>query len=316
MDQQVRLPYFSRYFPGSEMKLGWLKAVTTNDYRSARFLNWHAHDELEIIFPLRGHYRYEFSGKKTEFIDNESFIIIPGGTSHRLSEAIDPPGGRMHLYLRNPSERSIANDTFTKQEYANLYQRLSGLPQCALPVSPLLKASVASLGKIVTQSQMPLSDADRLKVRFLCCLILCHCTSSGVPVPVKSPSQIFDEAVNWLKLNYSTVVHIDELIDHIGYSRSRFFDLFKQQTNMTPSDYLRNIRLEKAKEMLSQTNLPASSIGKACGFGDPAHFSRLFRKMTGYTPLAYRNRSEGCQMSNQNKTTKRRKKKCSMRGGK
>ena len=77
---------------------------------------------------------------------------------------------------------------------------------------------------------------------------------------------------------------------YFGYSRARFFALFKQQTKMTPSEYLRNFRIEKAKELLVRTDLPAVQIGRACGLGDPAHFSRLFSRMTGYTPLAYRRR--------------------------
>lgn len=106
-----------------------------------------------------------------------------------------------------------------------------------------------------------------------------------------SPSQIFLEAANWLKRNDSTSIRMDQLVEHIGYSRARFFALFKHQTNMTPSEYLRNYRLDKAKEMLATTSLSAVQIGKACGLGDPAHFSRFFSRMTGYTPLAYRRKS-------------------------
>ena len=40
--------------------------------------------------------------------------------------------------------------------------------------------------------------------------------------------------------------------------------------------------------MTRRTRLPAVRIGRACGLGDPAHFSRLFSKMTGFTPLGYR----------------------------
>ena len=86
-----------------------------------------------------------------------------------------------------------------------------------------------------------------------------------------------------MKRNYQFVRYY-----YFGYSRARFFALFKQQTKMTPSEYLRNFRIGKAKEMLVRTDLPAAHIGRACGLGDPAHFSRLFSRMTGYTPLAYR----------------------------
>ena len=290
MEQTVKLPYCSRYFPGDQLKLDWLKAITSNDRASARHLNWHTHDELELIFPLRGHYRYEFRGRRSVTVDNESFIVIPSGTPHRMVEAIDPPGGRLHLYLRNPNDRITREGTFTAQEYARLYRVLSLRTLKSTPSLPLLKTIVSALGKIITQGPLPLTDDDVLQARLLCGLALCTSATGKAPAAKRSPSRIFAEAVSWLERNHSTCVHMDRLVDRIGYSRARFFALFKQQTKMTPSECLRNFRIGKAKEMLLRTDLPAAHIGRTCGLGDPAHFSRLFSRLTGYTPLAYRRR--------------------------
>ena len=290
MEQTVKLPYCSRYFPGNQIRLGWLKAITSNDCISARHLNWHTHDELELIFPLRGHYRYEFKGRRSVIVDNESFLIIPSATPHRMAESIDPPGGRLHFYLRNPSGRITPDGTFTKQEYARLYRAFSRRTLKSIPSMSLLKTTVAALGKIIAQSPLPLSDDDTLQARLLCGLTLCTSATGKAPAANKSPSRTFAEAVSWLERNHSTCVHMNRLVERIGYSRARFFALFKQQTKMTPSEYLRNFRIEKAKELLVRTDLPAVQIGRACGLGDPAHFSRLFSRMTGYTPLAYRHR--------------------------
>lgn len=288
MPQKVKLPYCSRYIPGDQLKLGWLKAVTSNDYISARYLNWHAHDETELIFPLRGHYRYEFRKRHPVLVDSESFIVIPGGTLHRLDEAIDPPGVRLHIYLRKPADRPGDQGTFVGPEYAQLCQMLSCRALKRIPASPPLKAAVVPLGKIINQSPLPLSDLDGLQARFLCCLALSNAAANRANAKDAPPSRTIAEAVGWLERNYASRVHMDRLVEHIGYSRARFFALFREQTNMTPSEYLRNYRLEKAKEMLLATDLPAVQVGKACGLGAPAHFSRLFSKMTGHTPLDYR----------------------------
>lgn len=290
MEQTVKLPYCSRYFPGDQLKLGWLKAITSNDRASARYLNWHTHDELELIFPLRGHYRYEFRGRRSVTVDNESFIVIPRDTSHRMVEAIDPPGGRLHFYLRSPNDRITRDGTFSDQEYRRLYQALFQRTLKSIPSTPLLKTAVSALGKIITQGPLPLSDDDTLQARLLSSLALCSSATGKTSTTNKSPSRIFAEAVSWLEHNHSTYVHMDRLVERIGYSRARFFALFKQQTKMTPSEYLRNFRIGKAKELLMRTDLPAAHIGRTCGLGDPAHFSRLFSRMTGYTPLAYRRR--------------------------
>lgn len=288
MEQKVRIPYCSHYFPGDQMNLGWLKAVTSNDRCTARHLNWHEHDELEITFPIRGHYRYETRGRRTVTVDSESFLVLPKGTSHRLAEAIDPPGGRLHFYLRNPSARLIPGGALTAQEYARIYRVLSKLALKPIPAPPLLKTAIASLGKIIAKGDLPLPDGDGTLARLLCSLALCTAATAKASAAARSPSRIFAEAVSWLEHNYATSVHMDRLVERIGYSRARFFDLFRRQTKMTPSEYLRNYRLEKAKEMLIRTDLPVARVGEACGLGDPAHFSRLFSRLTGYTPLAYR----------------------------
>lgn len=290
MEQTVRLPYCSRYFPGDRIGLHWLKAMTSNDRPSARHLNWHDHNELELIFPLRGHYRYEFQGRRSVIVDNESFIVIPRATPHRMAEAIDPPGGRLHLYLRAPSGRISPDGTFTAQEYACIYRALSRRILKCIPSSPLLKTAITSLGKTIAMGPTPLPDGDRVQTRLLCSLALSTAATTRTSTANRSPSRIFAEAVSWLERNYSTCIHMDRLVERIGYSRARFFALFRQQTKMTPSEYLRNFRIEKAKEMLVRTDLSAAHVGKACGLGDPAHFSRLFSRMTGYTPLAYRRR--------------------------
>ena len=290
MRRTVKLPYASRYLSGDLLNLGWLKAVTVNDSRSARRLEWHEHDELEIIFPLKGHYKYEFKGHRPVLLGSEDFTVIPGGVMHRLDDAIDPPGARIHIYLKNPIDRSAADGTFTSAEHARLYRTLSRRPLRCLRAPPRLKAALAPLARIIIPGKEDLSEDARMRVRFLCCLVLCECVSGSSGAVGRSDSHIFDEAVKWLERNYSSHVPMDRLVAHIGYSRPMFFDLFKRQTNMTPGEFLRNFRIRKAKEMLSRTNMPVRCVGKACGLGAPAHFSRLFKKMTGLTPLAYRQR--------------------------
>lgn len=290
MKRTVNLPYVSRYISGDSLNLKWLKAVTVNDNRSARRLEWHDHNELELILPLRGHYQYEFKGHKPVSIGSDNFIVIPSGVMHRLDEAIDPPGARIHIYLKDPAHRSSLGGTFTAAEYAVLYRTLSRRPLSSLRAPPRMKAALAPLGRLIIPDEEHLSDDAKMRARFLCCLVLCECVADSSSSVDRSDNHIFDEAVEWLERNYSSRIHMDRLIDHIGYSRPVFFDLFKRQTNMTPGEFLRNYRIKKAKEMLSRTDMSALDVGKTCGLGAPAHFSRLFKKMTGITPLAYRQR--------------------------
>ena len=68
-----------------------------------------------------------------------------------------------------------------------------------------------------------------------------------------------------------------------GVSRERIHQVMKRWIGMSPSDYLRTVRLHRAKDMLLRGE-PVASVAAACGFADQAHFTRWFRRAFGYTP--------------------------------
>ncbi|WP_058302267.1 response regulator [Gorillibacterium timonense] len=66
--------------------------------------------------------------------------------------------------------------------------------------------------------------------------------------------------------------------------------LFKQETGETLFEYLTKVRVEQAKELLKDPQIKFYEICEAVGYSDPSHFSKVFKKMTGLTPSAYRDR--------------------------
>jgi AraC-like DNA-binding protein len=77
-----------------------------------------------------------------------------------------------------------------------------------------------------------------------------------------------------------TVAH---LADQCRVSRERLHRVIRRWTGMSPSAYLRALRLSKAREQLC-AGAPLAEIAQACGFADQAHFTRSFRQSFGYTP--------------------------------
>jgi AraC-like DNA-binding protein len=68
-----------------------------------------------------------------------------------------------------------------------------------------------------------------------------------------------------------------------GVTRERVHRVLRQWTGMAPTDYLRAVRLQRAKELLAALQ-PLADVAAACGFSDQAHFTRWFRRSFGYTP--------------------------------
>ena len=82
-----------------------------------------------------------------------------------------------------------------------------------------------------------------------------------------------------------TLADIASVAEMNAYSFSR---AFRQSTGIPPHRYVMNSRIEKAKRLLMDENLPLVEVGMEVGFRNQSHFTTLFRKLTGVTPKVYR----------------------------
>jgi AraC-like DNA-binding protein len=73
-----------------------------------------------------------------------------------------------------------------------------------------------------------------------------------------------------------------------GLSPSHCRTWFRAATGLSPLDWLRRARIDRARELLRDTQLPIQAIAAQVGFADPLHFSRVFRRMDGRTPSSLR----------------------------
>jgi AraC family transcriptional regulator len=71
-------------------------------------------------------------------------------------------------------------------------------------------------------------------------------------------------------------------------SNFHFAREFKRTTGTTPHQYLIKFRVERAKALLAEAQLPLTEVGLQSGFSHQSHFTRLFRRFTGTTPHSYR----------------------------
>ena len=84
-----------------------------------------------------------------------------------------------------------------------------------------------------------------------------------------------------------------DVSEHVGMSESRFSTVFGQKMGMTFTEYLTVLRMNKAKEYLSATQMRSSQIAREVGYNDPHYFSYLFRKNTAMTPSEFRKQVQG-----------------------
>jgi AraC family transcriptional regulator len=102
-----------------------------------------------------------------------------------------------------------------------------------------------------------------------------------------APWQI-NRVIAYIEANLAATLQACDLASAVNLSMSHFFRGFKVSTGMTPFEYVAQRRVELALKLMRTTNDPLSQIAIQCGLCDQSHLCRLFRRLVGQTPDAWR----------------------------
>ena len=81
---------------------------------------------------------------------------------------------------------------------------------------------------------------------------------------------------------------IDDMANAVGMGRTVFYNKIRELVGVSPVDFLRQLRMQRATQLIAQSTMNISQVAYAVGFSDPKYFSRCFKKETGLTPREYR----------------------------
>lgn len=101
-------------------------------------------------------------------------------------------------------------------------------------------------------------------------------------------SSIVREAIDLMEAHLETTLSIPSISERLGVSQRQLSRLFRQYVQKSPIEYYRDIRLDRARGLVTQTELKFSEIAQASGFNGQVHFSRAYRNRFGLTPTADR----------------------------
>ncbi|CAM2792487.1 response regulator [Paenibacillus sediminis] len=109
-----------------------------------------------------------------------------------------------------------------------------------------------------------------------------------------SYKKLVEEAIAYMKAHYQdSDISISKVCKHLHISAGYFSNIFKKEAKTTFVNYLMQIRMEAAKDMLRSTDMKTFEIAEQIGFSDPNYFSFCFRKKFGISPKEYRNSARG-----------------------
>lgn len=98
----------------------------------------------------------------------------------------------------------------------------------------------------------------------------------------------FDSLLRYINENLQKPMSNEFLAQMCYLHPNHFIRVFKEKTGQTPARYIRNKKLENARQLLEGTEIPIAEIAAKVGYSDPANFSRLFRNRYGMSPTVCR----------------------------
>lgn len=102
------------------------------------------------------------------------------------------------------------------------------------------------------------------------------------------PPSIVQRTTEFINLNLHKRIANEQLADLAGVGAAQFGRLFKRTMDMTPQQYIIRRRIERARALLTETDMPIVEIAQECGFADQVHLTRFFGRITGTSPASFR----------------------------
>jgi len=99
---------------------------------------------------------------------------------------------------------------------------------------------------------------------------------------------LIEQSVDYIKSHFHRKISLTEVCARTALSYPQFIRRFRTHTGMPPQDFIIALRLQKAKTLLQNTELPIGEIAVHCGFENGYYFSNYFKKQTGMSPSRFR----------------------------
>lgn len=100
--------------------------------------------------------------------------------------------------------------------------------------------------------------------------------------------ELFEAVSDFIHAHYMDDLSVSFLSQQHRVNENRLFYVFQKYAGMSPRDYLRTYRLNRARDLLATSTLPINLIAEQTGYSDPLYFSRIFKKYFGASPSNFR----------------------------
>lgn len=238
---------------------------------------------LEIVFMVSGFQVYEAGNASFNLSGSDIFVAYPD-EPHSSNGCLESVNNIIWMQLDlSPDTPFLGLDTARADQ---LRRALNALPR--------IFTGDDALRHLLTDAFYALSSPDSFErfsgEQLLICALIRMIRLAEQP-PTKKTDRIGD-AITFIHDHISEPIALEDAAEACSLSLSRFKVCFRQETGVTPREYINQIKIRQAQRLLDAGH-SVTDAAMAMGFTTPNYFSVLFRKYTSMTPTEYLRRAEG-----------------------
>lgn len=245
------------------------------------------HDDwLVLAYPLEGAQNYWINGEEVYLRAGQVLRIAPG-SCYSTGEWPEQRGSLAWMIL-NVDPKTMKDGLGVDKSVFQLLADPDGARICPKPL--LAKSLIQAIFKGWLLKDTPLQrELIRHQLATLILSTAASFESNAADSSVTHSTARVSTAIQWLDNHFREDITIDELVARSGVPTVRFFTEFKEQTGMTPNDYLLRGKVKGAANLLrSNPSLSITTIAHEMGFSSSQYFATVFRRYLGISPTEYR----------------------------
>jgi len=255
----------------------------------------HAHEYIQIAYILRGVCTHQLRGKTLTVARGDIFIIAPG-VQHSFNAAADKTCEMLLLdFIPALIQDQIGPFADTLLPLLNIQNRKGVLPQPWMHIS---KGKQQFVDQLLQDIQDELEHQENgyefaVRMNLVKLLILIDREfrkerRKPASQPALAEQNPIDEVKRYVYDNYSQDIPLEHGAMIANMAPSYFSHVFKKETGQTFIDFMNEVRIERAMELITRDSHTITHIGFQVGFHHLSHFIRTFKKRTGITPTEYK----------------------------
>ena len=248
----------------------------------------HWHDEFEIIYVRSGFLTVSISGESYIGKTGDAFVVSPGNLHLMGSQT-----GTVDYYTFLFPLKYISFRTDDMLDEKLLEPLNSGHLMICPRVNDTAKELCEQLIKIYEakndESESKITTQVRTKIILLQFILEMWKKGFVIENDTSGRNTVEKEMVSYIQQNFTGKISLREFGEQFHLSEKYISRYFKEHFHITLSQYVTYLRLEHAKQLLQDTDIPVTDVAMQSGYQNVSYFIRSFKKTYGISPLKYRN---------------------------